>query len=256
AVDQRHVVGFVVEGEPDPGATRSGPGGIETIGPLPPVVERAGGLPREARHNQVLVPQPVGDLEAPVPPYEQRDRRNVRRGRPQAFVIECRPNLLRGAAEVPERPQQLDVRVAHGPHRRERSLRILVHRVPHRVQLEPDAVERAKRGSGVGTRGSGRSSVAPCRGTQRFPAIPPSSTRSPGCAAGPTPCGGTRLPAGRTAPGRRLPPAHAHTSARWRDPLWRTPSRFSRAGRRRTATPAPCGATGPAPPARRPRPPA
>src|SRR5207244_12155292 len=88
--------------------------GVRTVGPGRPVVELARGFPREAGHDQVLVPQPVGDIETPLPPDEQRDRRDVSRGRAQSFAIEGGPDLLRRAAEVTERPEQLDVAVHYG----------------------------------------------------------------------------------------------------------------------------------------------
>ena len=47
--------------------------------------------------------------------------------------------------KLPNRPQELDVRVAHRAHRRERALGIFAHRVADRVELEPDAARRVER---------------------------------------------------------------------------------------------------------------
>src|SRR5213593_289037 len=102
AVDGRHVVRLVVEGEPDARAPGGGAGGVEAVGPLPPVVERAGRVRCEARHDQVLMAEPVGDGEAPLPSDEHDGGRDVRRGRAQPFVIEGGPDLLGGPAEVTE----------------------------------------------------------------------------------------------------------------------------------------------------------
>src|SRR5260221_8892987 len=52
AVDRRHVIRLVVEGEPDAGASRHRAGGVEAVGPLPPIIERARGVRREARQDR------------------------------------------------------------------------------------------------------------------------------------------------------------------------------------------------------------
>src|SRR6266513_2864398 len=100
----------------------------------------------------------VGDLEAPLPPDEQRNRRDVRRGRAQSFPIEGRAHLLGGTAEVTEGPEQLDVGIAHGAHRGQGPLGIPVHRVAHRIELEPDTGEAARsdRAGGYPRPGDGR----------------------------------------------------------------------------------------------------
>jgi len=64
----------------------------------------------------------------------------------QPLAIERRSHLLGRAAEVTERPQQLDVGVAHGAHRGEGPLGIPAHRVAHRIELEPDAGETPRPG--------------------------------------------------------------------------------------------------------------
>src|SRR5438046_10742553 len=102
AVDGRHVVRLVVEGEPDARAPGRGAGGVEAVGPLPPVVERAGRVRCEARHDQVLMAEPVSDSETPLPPDEHDGGRDVRRGRAPPFVIEGGPDLLGGPSEVTE----------------------------------------------------------------------------------------------------------------------------------------------------------
>src|SRR6266568_858225 len=102
AADGRHVVRLVVEGEPDARASGGGAGGVEAVGPLPPVVERAGRVRCEARHDQVLMAEPVGDSETPLPSNEHDGGRDVRRGRAQPFVIEGGPDLLGGPSEVTE----------------------------------------------------------------------------------------------------------------------------------------------------------
>jgi hypothetical protein len=43
------------------------------------------------------------------------------------------------------RPQQLDIRVSNGAHRRQRALRVCAHGIAHRVQLQTDSVEPAGR---------------------------------------------------------------------------------------------------------------
>src|SRR5437773_2340354 len=65
-------------------------------------VARAGRARGEARHDQVLRAEPVGDSETPLPPDEHDGGRDVRRGRAQPFVIEGGPDLLGGPAEIPE----------------------------------------------------------------------------------------------------------------------------------------------------------
>jgi len=70
-------------------------------------------------------------------------------------MIERRANLLGGAAEVTKGPQQLDVGVSHGTHGGERALGIPAHRIPYRIELEPDPVEAAS-GRDEGGQRSGR----------------------------------------------------------------------------------------------------
>src|SRR5881409_174135 len=48
------------------------------IGPLAPIVQRPRRVRCEARHDQVLVAQPLGDGEAPLPPDEHDGGRDVR----------------------------------------------------------------------------------------------------------------------------------------------------------------------------------
>ncbi len=55
AVDRLHVIGLVVEREPDSGAPRGGAGRVEPVRPLLPRVERMLGLVGKARHHQILV---------------------------------------------------------------------------------------------------------------------------------------------------------------------------------------------------------
>ena len=156
AVDRRHVIGFVVEGEPDAGAPRRRTGGVEAVGPFPPIVERAGRVRREARHDEVFVTEPLGDGEASLPPDKHDGGRDVRRGRAQSFAIEGRPDLLGGAAEITKRPEQLDIRVPHGAHGGEGALGVPAHRVPDRIELEPDTVEAARGAHDAGRPRSGR----------------------------------------------------------------------------------------------------
>src|SRR2546422_11627555 len=80
AVDRRHVLGFVLEGEPDAGAPGPGAGGVKAVGPLPPIVERARRVRREARNDEVFMAEAVGGGEAP------RAWTNVRRCTPQGVV--------------------------------------------------------------------------------------------------------------------------------------------------------------------------
>src|SRR5207302_7356279 len=67
AVDRSHMVGFIMEGEPDARAPGHGARGVEAVGPLPPVVERAR-LLWKARNDEILVTEPVRDLETALPP--------------------------------------------------------------------------------------------------------------------------------------------------------------------------------------------
>ena len=88
-----------------------------------------------------MLAEDLGLLEAALPTDEDRVGGHVARRRAQPLVLERRRDLLRRAPEEIERPEQLDVGVADGAHRRERALGILRHRVTDRVGLEPDAVE-------------------------------------------------------------------------------------------------------------------
>src|SRR5712692_5461539 len=144
AVDRRHMIGLVVEGEPDAGAPRDGAGGVEAVGPLAPVVERACAVRREVRHDEVFMAEAVRDVEASLPSDEEDGGRDVGRRRTQPFAIERGPDLRDRAPEVAERPEQFDVVVAHGAHRGEGPLGVAAHRVPYGIKLEPDTAEMAR----------------------------------------------------------------------------------------------------------------
>ena len=120
---------------------RHGAGRVEAISPFPPVVQRLLGPVFEVRHEQILVTEHVGDIEAAFPPDENRVARHVGGGRAQTFLLEGVSHLLRRAAEQIERPQQLDVGVADRADRGEGAVGILRHRMAHRVSLETDASE-------------------------------------------------------------------------------------------------------------------
>jgi hypothetical protein len=47
------------------------------------------------------------------------------------------------------RPQQLDIRVPDGAHRRQRALRVCAHGISHRVQFQTDSVEATGRDHGM-----------------------------------------------------------------------------------------------------------
>src|SRR5206468_4896949 len=61
AVDRSHVLGLVMEREPDAGAPGGRARGVEAVSPLPPVVERARRVRGEGWHDQEFVPEPVRD---------------------------------------------------------------------------------------------------------------------------------------------------------------------------------------------------
>ena len=54
AIDRLHVIGLVVEREPNPRTPRDGAGGVETIRPLAPGIECIRRL-RQARHDEIFV---------------------------------------------------------------------------------------------------------------------------------------------------------------------------------------------------------
>ena len=141
ALDRLLMVGLIMEGEPDAVLARDRARGVEAIGPLFPVVERLLGPVLEVRDGALLLSQCLCDFEAALPAHENRVSRHVTGGRAQTFIFERRGHLLRRAAKQIERPEQLDVGVPHRAHLRERAIRVLHHRVAHRVRLEPDAVE-------------------------------------------------------------------------------------------------------------------
>src|SRR5207244_3327659 len=133
AVDRRHVIGLVVERQPDTCAPGDGSRRVETIGPFAPVVERALRVRREARDDEILVPQELRRLEASLPPNQDDRGRHVRRRRAEPLGLQRGGDLRGRAAKVAERPEELDVGVADRADRGERALGITSHRVAHGV---------------------------------------------------------------------------------------------------------------------------
>ena len=66
-VNLLHVVRLVVKREPDAALPRRRAGRVEPVGPESPGVERLVGLCRQARHDQIVVPEYLCGLNAPVP---------------------------------------------------------------------------------------------------------------------------------------------------------------------------------------------
>src|SRR3954470_14194172 len=61
--------------------------------------------------------------------------------RAQAFVLENGEHLLWRAPEVVHRPEELDVVVARRTDGGHGTIRVVAHRMPHRVELETNAME-------------------------------------------------------------------------------------------------------------------
>ena len=135
------MIGLVVKGQPDAGASRHFAGGIEPVRPQLPGVQRLARLRRQARHDQVLVPQLSRGVETLLPVRKNRFGRHVRGRSLQSFFLERVSHFLRAATEVLEAPQQLDIRIANRTDRGQRALGIGLHGFPYGVQLQPNAVE-------------------------------------------------------------------------------------------------------------------
>src|SRR5881396_4124796 len=61
---------------------------VEAIGPFAPVVERALRVRREARDDEILVPQELRRLEASLPPNQDDRGRHVRRRRAEPLGLQ------------------------------------------------------------------------------------------------------------------------------------------------------------------------
>ena len=124
---------------------------VEILGDALEAVQGLALLGGNERHDDVLMTDRFRRVERRAP-LVGRKRLDVRRRRRQAVVIEQGLHVRRG---LPEVARELDLLVARRGHLGDRRVEIFLHLVPHRVQLQPDAVELAAGGSGIGARGSG-----------------------------------------------------------------------------------------------------